>query len=81
MNLIHVLYFMSPCIVLRRRENSECIEPGTGWTPEVQFPVGSRDFLYSTPYGPALGSTQPPTRSVSGDSSQGIKPLGREADH
>jgi hypothetical protein len=45
----------------------------------VRFTAGSRDFLFSTAFRPALGPTQPPSQWVPGALSPWAKRLGREA--
>jgi hypothetical protein len=49
-----------------------------GWD---SIPRGGKIFLHSTVSRLALGPTQPPIQWVLGVLSQGIKWLGREADH
>jgi hypothetical protein len=55
----------------------------TGYRPHVrvQFPTRVRDFLFSTAFRPALGSTQPPIQWVWEAISPGVKQPGHESDH
>jgi hypothetical protein len=52
-----------------------------GWTAEVRFPAGARDFFYSTASKSALGPTQPPVKWVPGAFFVRGKAARREADH
>jgi hypothetical protein len=47
----------------------------------VKFPVGARDFSFSTASGLALEPTQPPIQWVPGALSPGVMRPGCEADH
>jgi hypothetical protein len=51
------------------------------WSAGVQFPVGARDFLFSTESRPALGPPQLPIKWVPGSLSPGVKRQVREDDH
>jgi hypothetical protein len=52
-----------------------------GWTAGVQFPIGARNFFYSTASRPALGPTQTSIQWVPGILSSALKLPGREKDH
>jgi hypothetical protein len=47
----------------------------------VQFPLGTSDFLLSTPSRPALEHAQPPMQRVSEAVSAEVNQRGRESDH
>jgi hypothetical protein len=49
--------------------------------PGFESRQGLGIFLFTIASKPALGPTQPPIQWVPGDLSQGVKRLGREADH
>jgi hypothetical protein len=48
---------------------------------QISSPGGDKNFLFSMSSRPALGSTKPPIKRVTGALSPGLKRQGHEADH
>jgi hypothetical protein len=81
-DLHHYVFIAFPTYAGKCRDSSVVI--ATGWTVEVRFSPGVRDFFFFFNFAssrPALGPTLPPISCVPCAISPGIKLPGRLADH
>jgi hypothetical protein len=72
----HTYFEKKKTIWIRRRESSVGIAIGYGLDDRGSIPGKGRIFLFATTSRPPLGSTQHPTKWVTGVPSSGIKQLG-----